>query len=226
MTTVLRDGRWTIHLPPGSSPTDWTFPTASIPFRLQSDEMDRVEAWQVLQRFTGADLSEKAEDSPLEGLLACGADILGYDDTSISIANFSSTRPWVAGLGASLMMFPPVFAASIIAFARQYGDTGALLTGMLSMICAVWIAHDGRASSVATFLKGKRQVFLFRRGKGRTINLKEGLIRVISDSDGGEFVGVPDVFSCAPTAGTATAFVRFLQDYLVPEKRRPATPGS
>jgi hypothetical protein len=225
MTTVLRDGRWTIHLPRGSSPTDWRFPTASIPFRLNSDEMDRVEAWEVLQRFSGADLSEKTEDSPLEGLLACGADVLGYDDTSISIANFSSARSWVVGVGASLLLGAPAIAFFVIAFSPTYGRTTALLAGALSMLGAGWVAYDGRSSSVATFLKGKRQVFLFRRGIGRTVNLNEGLIRVISDSDGGEFVGVPDVFSCAPTAGTATALVRFLQSYLVPEKR-PTTQGS
>jgi len=226
MTTVLRDGRWTINLPRGSSPIDWSFPTASIPFRLQADEMDRVEAWETLQLFSGADLSEKAEDSSLEGLLACGADIVGYDETSLSIANFSSARPWVAGVGASLMMFPPLVAFFVIAFAPSHGRMAALSTAVLSTICAVWIAYDGRASSVATFIKGKRQIFLVRRGVGKTINVKEGLIRVTSDADGGEFVGLTDVFSCAPAAGTATDLVRFLQGYLAPEKQRPATPGS
>lgn len=226
MTTVLRDGRWTIQLPPGSSPADWGFPTAAVPFRVQADEMDRVEIWEILQRFSGSDLSEKVKGSPLEGLLACGADVLGYDDSSISIASFSSARSWVVAMGLVLLIAVPAMTFFVFPFAPQYGSLASLMAGVLATVGAVWMAYDGRASNVATFLKGKRQAFLFRRGIGRTINLKEGLIRVISDSDGGEFVGVPNVFSCAPTPGTATAMARFLQNYLVPEEREPAIPGS
>ena len=221
MTTVLRDGRWTIQLPPGSSPTDWGFPTASVPFRPQSDEVERVEAWEILQRFTGSDLSKKTEDSPLAGLLACGADVLGYDETSISLANFTSARSWVIGIGATMIVGLPWLACFVFMFSPFLGGPATLLAGTLGLLGALLIARDGRESSVATFMKGKREVLLFRRGLRSTFDINEKLIRVVGDGDGGEFVVVPDVYSCAPYAGTANDLVTYLQTYLAPEKKRP-----
>jgi len=227
MTTVLRDGRWTIQLPRGTSPTDWGFPTASVPFRPQSDEVQRVEAWEILQRFSGSDMSEKAEDSPLAGLLACGADVLGYDENSVSLANFSSTRMWVAVVGASMLIGLPWIACFVFMFAPYLGGPATWLAGVLAMLGAIWIARDGRASNVATFMKGKREVLLFRRGLRRSFDINEKQIRVTGDGDGGEFVSVPEVYGCTPYAGTANDLVTYLQTYLAPEKRRrPATPES
>jgi hypothetical protein len=227
MTTVLRDGRWTIQLPRGTSPTDWGFPTASVPFRPQSDEVERVEAWEILQRFTGSDLSEKTEDSPLAGLLACGVDVLGYDETSVSLANFSSARVWVALVGVSIIIGLPWITCFVFMFAPSHAGLATLLAGTLGMLGAVWMARDGRASNVATFSKGKREALLWRRGLRKTFDINVKLIRVIGDGDGGETVSVPGVYACAPYAGTANALVAFLHTYLVPEKKqRPATPGS
>jgi hypothetical protein len=226
MTTVLRDGRWTIHLPRGTSPTDWGFPTASVPFRPQSDEVERVEAWAILQRFSGSDLSEKREASSLAGLLACGVDALGYDEISVSLANFGSARSWVIGIGAT-MIFLPTLVIFVYMFSSVLGGPATLLSGLISLLGALMIARDGRAASVATFIKGKREVLLFRRGLRRTFDIDEKQIRVVGDGDGGEFVSVSEVYSCAPYAGTANDLVAYLRSYLAPEKkRRPAIPGS
>jgi len=226
ITTVLRDGRWTIQLPRGTSPTDWGFPTASVPFRSQSDEVERVEAWEILQRFTGSDLSEKTEDSPLAGLLACGADVLGYDEASLSLANFTSARSWVIWMGVTMICLPTL-VAFVYMFSLVLGGPATLLAGLFGLLGALLMARDGRESSVATFMKGKREVQLFRRGLRRSFDIDEKQIRVMSDGDGGEFVSVPNVYSCTPYAGTASDFVTYLQAYLAPEKkRRSATPGS
>jgi hypothetical protein len=178
---------------------------------VKSDEVERVEVWEILQRFVGSDLREEAEDSPLAGLLSCGADVLGYDETSISLANFGSTRGWVALVGGAMLIGFPGIAMFVVGLAPSHGCLATLLAGTLGMLGAVWVARDGRAPSVVTFLKGRRMAVLVRRGFRRTYDIDEKLIRVVSDSDGGEFVSVPDVYSCAPYAGTANDLVTYLQ---------------
>jgi hypothetical protein len=206
MTTVLDDGTWSIQLPRGTSPTDWG-----------------VEAWEILQRFCGSTLSEKTEDSDLTLLLACGADVLGYDETSISLANFSSNRMWVAVMCGALVILSPLAGSVCIIAMPEYGNLIALLGGAASMLAMVVMAGDGRATSVATFRKNGHEAVLFRRGVRRVFKILEGSIRVVSDTDGGEFVTVHPVFNCAPDAGTATILADFLKSYVVPGKPTTST---
>jgi hypothetical protein len=226
MTTVLHDGRWTIHLPRGSSPMGWSFPTAAVPVRTRADDVEGVEAWAILGRFSGSDLSEKSEDSPLAGLRACGADVLGYDKNSLTLANSGSARLWVAALGLGAAGLLPLNAFFVIAMEPSYAQTATAVVVALSILGTVWTAYDSRSSNVATFIKGKGHAIHYRRGRRRTVRVNRLLVRITSDGDSGEFVSVLDVFSFAPYAGTATALASFLQRYIDPEQSPEATPGS
>jgi hypothetical protein len=225
MTTLLHDGRWTIHLPRGSSPMGWSFPTAAVPTRVRADDVEGVEAWEIIGRFSGSDLSEKSENSPLAGLRACGADVLGYDKNSLTIANSGSARLWVAVLGLGAVGFLPLIAAFVIAFAPVYAQAATVVGVALSILGAVWVAYDSRSSNVATFIKGKGRAIHYRRGRRRTVRVNGLLVRITSDGDSGEFVSVLDVFSFAPYAGTATALASFLQRYIDQQEPDP-TSGS
>ena len=225
MLIDLGDGRWTIDLPHGCSPADWDFPTASVPVRMTSDEVERVEAWAILQRFSGSSLSEKGESSYLPILEKCGADLVGYDEESISIANFGSARQWVACAGAAMLAAPTIAMCCYLLLPTNTPAI-AVVTGILSTLGPCWIVYDGRRASVATFLKGKREVFFRHRGTVRTYDVHEGAVRVVGDGDAGELVVVPGVFSSSPPCGTANLLAGFLRKYLAPPKGKDPTPGS
>ena len=80
---------------------------------------------------------------------------------------------------------------------------------------------NGRATNVATFLRGKRKVVHHCRGVVRTCDVHESTVRVVGDGDAGEMVMMSDVFSCAPICGTGNLLAGFLRKYLA-EARRDA----
>jgi hypothetical protein len=220
MDVVFHDGRWTIKLPRGSSPAEWGGSTATVPIRWKSDEVERVAASEVLERFSGSSLSEPREDTFLPLLNQCNADVVGYNDQSVSIANFSSARQWVVAAGVALFIAP-----TMVIFWMVFVSTGSssiLVSGLLSALGGSWILYDGRASSVATFLKGKRKVVLHRRGIEHTHDVSEDAVRTVGEH--GEFVGVGQVFSCSPAYGTAELLAGFLRKYLSPAKATKAKP--
>ncbi len=221
----LGDGQWTIELPHGCSPADWDFPTASVPARVTSDEVERVEASAILERFLGASLGEDSERSFLPLLAESGADVVGYDENSVSIANFGSARQWVVGVGVAMLTAPGIAFFPFV-FLPTYATVIAVAAAILSTLGPCWIVYDGRRASVATFRKGKREVFLRHRGTVRTFDAHEGAVRVVGDGDAGELVIVQGVFSCSPICGTANLLAGFLRKYLAPPKGKVSTPGS
>jgi hypothetical protein len=225
MTIDLGDGRWAIDLPHGCSPVDWDFPTASVPVRLTSDEVERVDASDLLERFSGSSLGEGAEKTFLPLLGECGADVVGYDQNSVSIANFGSARQWVVGIGVGALLGAPAIALFSFVFdaPSAYAPGIATASGILSMLGPCWLVYDGRRASVATFQRGKRKVFMRHRGATRTYDVHEGAVRVVGDGDAGEFVVVPPVFSCSPICGTANLLAGFLRKYLAPQKEASPT---
>lgn len=226
MVIDLGDGQWTIELPHGCSPADWDFPTASVPARVTSDEVERVEAWAILERFSGSSLGEDSEKSFLPLLAESGADVVGYDENSVSIANFGSARQWVVGVGVAMLGTPPVVASFLLIFFPIHATLMAVVSGILSALGPCWLVYDGRRASVATFLKGRREVFLRHRGTVRTYDIHEGAVRVVGDGDAGELVMVHGVFSCSPICGSANQLAGFLRKYLAPPKGEASTPGS
>jgi len=220
MEVVLHDGRWAIQLPHGTSPTEWDFPTAKIPVRWKSDEVERVSASEILEHFSGSSPSEPCGGGFLPLLEQCNADVVGYDEGSVSIANFGSARQWVVAIGLGLLMASPVVGM----FWRAFGSDepkALLICAVLSAFGGAWVMYDGRASSVATLLKGKRQVRLLRRGVERTLHVHEDAVRVVTDGDAGELVIVEGALSFSPICGTANLLAGFLRKYVIP----PATPS-
>ena len=220
MDVVPHDGRWNIQLPRGSSPAEWGFPTATVPIRWKSDEVERVTASEALERFSGSSLSEPCEESFLPLLDQCNADVVGYDDQSVSIANFGSARQWVVAIGLAFFA-SPILATFWMVFVSTE-PSAILLSGLLSTLGGAWIMYDGRASSVATFLKGERKVVLHRRGIEQTLDIHEDTVRTVGEH--GEYVGVGQVFSCSPAYGTAETLAAFLRRYLAPAKTPKAKP--
>jgi hypothetical protein len=223
MTTVTLNGAWTIHLPRGTSPVDWRFPTSCVPFQRNADEVERVEAWDVLQRYCGASLSETTEKSDLTLLLACGVDVRGYDEKSMSLANFSSNRMWLAVVGAFSLIAPTAVRLPCIALIPEHGRLIAVVGASLAAFAVGILVVDGRGSNVATLWKGSSEAEWRNRGVRRFVQISEQSIRVVSDTDGGEFVTVHPVFSCAPDAGTARLLADFLKGYLFPKKPQRGT---
>lgn len=226
----LGDGSWTIHLPQGVSPADWDFPTASVPVRGRSDKVEQVQASEILGRFSGFSLSETSENSFLPLLENCGADVVGYDENSVSLANFGSLRSWVFLVGV-LLYGSPLLVAMAIPFildrlqmmAVVFGTVGSGIVGIFGGCLLGW---DSRPASVATFRKGKRQVLFRHRGTVSIHDVHEGAVRVVGDGDAGEFVVVHGVFSCSPICGTANLLAGFLRKYLAPPRDKAPTPDS
>jgi hypothetical protein len=230
MIVDLGDGTWTIQLPQGVSPANWDFPTASIPGRMGTDEVERVNASEVIERYAGLSLDEPIDTTSALGLLQkCGADVVGYDADNVSIANFGSGRSGVVFIGLLALCGPLFFPIGVFVVALASGQLRepplvfSMLVAPISMLGGLLMAWDSRASSVATFQRGERQVHLRRRGVSRLYDVHESAVSVISDGDVGELVIVPQVFSCSPTSGTANLLAGFLRRHLAPLKRRPPT---
>ena len=231
MIVDLSDGRWTIQLPQGVPPANWDFPTASIPVRVGADEVERVNAGEVLERFVGLSPSDPMDTTSALGLLEeCGADVVGYDDDNVSIANFGSGRS-IAILVGLILLCGPMLYSVIVPFVElaSRSDVSAPPLSLSIILTAggslggVLIALDSRPSSVATFRRGKRQVHLLRRGRDHVYEIHESAVSVISDGDVGELVSVPEVFSCSPINGTANLLAGFLRRHLAPLKKKPTT---
>jgi hypothetical protein len=218
MDVVLHEDRWTIHLPHGSSPAEWGFSTATVPVRSKSDEVERVKASEILERFSGSSLSEFREDSFLAFLDRCNLDVVGYDEESLSIANFGSARQWVVGVGIGLLFCCP-FAGFVWMDFVADDPKALLLGGLLSALGSAWIMYDGRAPSVATFVKGKRRVCLQRRGNKRTFDVHEDAVRVGGENNCDVIVG--QAFSCSPSYGTHQLLAGFFRKYLSPLRMPP-----
>ena len=218
MNTVFHDGAWTIKLPSGSSPAEWGFPTASVPVRPKSDEVERATASEILERFSGSSLAEPRGDSFLPLLDQCAADVVGCDDQSISIANFGSARQWVVATGVSLFVFGPFGAAFWMFFVSDQPKT-LLWGGLASALGAAWVMFDGRASSVATFLKGKRKVRLQHRGEEQMFDVHEDAVGIGGENN--DYVAVGQAFSCSPRCGTQQLLAAFFRKYLSPPRVPP-----
>jgi hypothetical protein len=224
MVVDLGDSQWTIKLPHGCSPADWGFATASVPVRIGSDEVERVDAWEILERFSGSSLGEKSGKSFLPLLDDAGADVVGYDEDSVSIANFGSARHWVVLIGILMLGTPPFLLTYFFVFGgSNHVSVMAIVSGLLSTLGPCLIVYDGRATSVATFLRGKRKVVRHHRGTVRTCDVHESTVRIVSDGDASELVMVSDVFSCAPAGGSANLLAGFLRKYLAEARRGEPT---
>jgi hypothetical protein len=211
MEVIRHDGRWTIHLPHGSSPAEWGFPSSGVPARLRSDDVERVAASEVLERFSGSSLSETREDSFLGILDRCRLDVVGYDEASFSVMNFCSARQWVGGVGLALLLGGPFAGLVWMDFVAD--DPRALMFGgLLGILGSASIMFDSRASSVATFLKGKRSVRVQHRSRERTFDVHESAVSVGGENNYDVIVG--QAFSCSPSNGTQELLVGFFRKYL------------
>lgn len=225
------DGTWTIHLPQGVSPANWDFPTAAIPVRVGVDEIELVNAAEVVEIFAGLSPSEPIDTTSALGLLEkCGVDVVGYDVDEVSIANFGSGRSIAILIGLILLFAPaafPLVVGSIALWSHSELRDSSLVVSMsltlASVLGGVFLAWDGRLSNVATFRRGKRQVRLQRRGTDHVYDIHEDSVSVIRDGDVGELVMVPKVFSCSPINGTANLLAGFLRRHLAPLKKMPST---
>jgi hypothetical protein len=225
MLVDLGDGVWSIRLPQGVAPSTWDFPTASIPFRIGSDEVERVEAAAVIERYAGLSLSAPIEVTPLGLLQKCGVDLVGYDEESVSLANFGAIGSGVLAfalfLYSSALVYPLV--AMCIGFCSTAGPRDSpvwvwVFVTMLTTLGAMLLLSAGRESSVATFRMGRREVLLYRGGTETVHRVHENAVAVTSDGDAGQFVVVQKVFSASPICGTANLLAGFLRKYLAPEQ--------
>ena len=134
VTVRLGDRAWRILLPGGHVPTDLQSNSASIPWRylrLQSAK-DQQEAATILARFTACGENQRPSESWLFNIIDTGADVVGFDEESISIAGAGNSRILRLAVGV-MMTMGALFPMLLLFGALLVGDAALDLLGKKSI---------------------------------------------------------------------------------------------
>ena len=244
LTVRLGDREWRILLPGGHVPTEVCFSSANIPWRYLSKQTvkEQQTAATILARFTAAAENKRPEESWLFDLQAAGADVVGFDDESVSISGAGNVRSKYIGLGLA-SLGGSFLSAGIVGFFAVMADSISSLIGwgdiytpllssmipwfffwLLSLPGPYILVREMTPFNVMTFWKGKNMVTLAAEGRGapKTVHVLTEMIH--QESLGAEPGGNVRVKGCAwgcmPEYGHGDTLVEYLREILKPERLR------